>query len=95
MYACLSLFMAIIMGCSDNAYLALGALFAFMPLMLFQSKRGLIRCLVMLSTFATVIQCVDFINHRYESVVLELDSLFKVGGKSARTFAAWCWCYGE
>lgn len=78
-YVCLFIsFMAIIMGCSDNAYLALGALFAFMPLMLFQSKRGLIRYLVMLSTFATVIQCVDFINHRYESVVLGLDSLFKV-----------------
>jgi O-antigen ligase len=78
-YVCLFVtFMAIIMGCSDNAYLALGALFAFMPLMLFRSRKGVIRYLVMVSTFATVIQCIDFINHKYEGIVLGLDSLFKI-----------------
>lgn len=78
-YVCLFVsFMAIIMGCSDNAYLALGALFAFMPLMLFRSREGVTRYLVMVSTFATVIQCIDSINHKYEGIVLGLDSLFKI-----------------
>ena len=78
-YVCLFVsFMAIIMGCSDNAYLALGALFAFMPLMLFRSRKGVTRYLVMVSTFATVIQCIDSINHKYEGIVLGLDSLFKI-----------------
>ena len=78
-YVCMTVaFFAIIMGCSDNAYLALGALFAFMPLMLFRSRKGVIRYLVMVSTFATVIQCIDFINHKYEGIVLGLDSLFKI-----------------
>ena len=78
-YLCMFVsFMAIVMGCSDNAYLALGALFAFLPLMLFRNRSGVVRYLVMVSTFATVIQCVDTINHAYEGIVIGLDSLFGV-----------------
>lgn len=78
-YLCMTVsFMAIIMGSSDNAYLALAALFAFMPLVLFRRKSGVVRYLVMLSTFVTVIQIIDFINHAYENTVLGLDSLFWV-----------------
>lgn len=78
-YACMVVsFFAIIMGCSDNAYLALGALFAFLPLLLFVNKRGVVRYLVILATFATVIQCIDYINQAYSEIVIGLDSLFQV-----------------
>ena len=77
-YICMVIgFFAIIMGCSDNAYLALGALFGFLPFVLFKSRAGIRRYLLMLATFGTVIQCIDFINQAYEKVVIGLDSLFQ------------------
>lgn len=78
-YICMVVtFFAIIMGCSDNAYLALGALFSFLPLALFRSRMGIKRYLLMLATFSTVIQCIDFINQAYSEVVIGLDSLFLI-----------------
>ena len=71
-------FFAIIMGCSDNAYLALAVLFGFLPLALFKSRTGMKRYLLMLATFGTVIQCIDFINQAYAEVVIGLDSLFQL-----------------
>lgn len=71
-------FIAIVMGCSDNAYLALGALFAFLPLLLFQRKDGVVRYFVLLATFASVIQYIDYVNQKYAEVVVGLDSLFGV-----------------
>lgn len=78
-YSCMVItFFAIIMGCSDNAYLALGALFGFLPFVLFRSRMGIRRYLVMVASFFTVIQCIDIMNQRYAEVVVGLDSLFKV-----------------
>ena len=78
-YVCLVVsFFAIITGCSDNAYLALGALFAFLPFVLFRTWTGVTRYLVMVASFFTVAQCIDVINHVYEDVVVGLDSLFRV-----------------
>ena len=78
-YVCMVIsFMAIIMGCSDNAYLAMGALFALLPLLLFRSRKGVVRYLVVIATFATVIQVIDFINQAYADVVIGLDSLFQI-----------------
>ncbi len=78
-YLCMAVsFMAIIMGCSDNAYLALGILFAFLPFILFWSRRGIVRYLVILATFFTVIQAVDWINQTYADMVIGLDSLFRI-----------------
>lgn len=71
-------FFAIIMGCSDNAYLAIGALFGCLPFMLFKSRMGMRRYLLILVTFSTVIQCIDFINQEYAEVVIGLDSLFQL-----------------
>ena len=71
-------FFAIIMGCSDNAYLALRALFGCLPFVLFKSRRGMKRYLLMLATFGTVIQCIDFMNQAYAEVVIGLDSLFRL-----------------
>lgn len=78
-YLCMTVgFFAIIMGCSDNAYLALGALFGFLPFLLFKSRTGIKRYLLMLATFGSVIQCVDFINQAYADIVIGLDSLFRI-----------------
>lgn len=78
-YICLVVgFFAIIMGCSDNAYLALGALFGCLPFVLFKSRTGTKRYLLMLATFGTVIKCIDFINQSFSEVVIGLDSLFRL-----------------
>lgn len=94
-YICLVIaFFAIIMGCSDNAYLALGAMFMFLPFVLFQSRRGVVRYIIILATFASVIQCIDWINQVYVDVVIGLDSLFGVlanfDGLLYVTIGAWC-----
>lgn len=78
-FICLAVsFLAIITGCSDNAYLALGALFAFLPFILFRSWKGIFRYAVMVATFFSVAQLVDWINHTYEHMVIGLDSLFRI-----------------
>lgn len=78
-YGCLVIsFFAIITGCSDNAYLALGAMFAFLPFVMFSTKRGVLRYGVMTATFMTVILCIDWINRIFEDMVIGLDSLFGV-----------------
>ncbi len=78
-YSCMVItFFAIIMGCSDNAYLALGALFGFLPFILFRNRTGVRRYLVMVASFFTVVQCIDFINQQFAGVVIGLDSLFQV-----------------
>lgn len=78
-YVCMVIsFFAIIMGCSDNAYLALGALFICLPFVLFRSWTGLRRYLVIVASFFTVIQCIDVINQKYAEIVIGLDSLFGV-----------------
>lgn len=62
-YICMTVsFFAIIMGCSENAYLAIGSMFAFLPFVVLKSRRGILRYFVMISTFVTVIQCIDWIN---------------------------------
>lgn len=71
-------FFAIIMGCSDNAYLALGALFGFLPFFLFRSRRGVGRYLTMAALFATVIQCIDILNQVFADRIVEIDSMFRV-----------------
>jgi len=78
-YACMVIsFFAIIMGCSDNAYLALGALFGFLPLLTFGDGKGIYRYFVMVATFFTVVLCIDWLNGRFASIVIGLDSLFRV-----------------
>ena len=78
-YFCMVIsFFAIIMGCSDNAYLALAALFGFLPLLAFGSGRGIYRYFVMIATFFTVVLCIDLLNTQFAAIVIGLDSLFGV-----------------
>ena len=71
-------FFAIIMGVSDNAYLSLAVLFAILPFFLFNSKRGIQKYLIILATFFTVIQCIDWINILFNNSVLGIDSAFNM-----------------
>ena len=94
-YLCMVVsFFAIVMGCSDNAYLALGALFALLPLLVFRNRQGVVRYLVMVATFATVIQCIDFLNQACADMVIGLDSLFQIlvnlPGLLAIVVVLWC-----
>ncbi len=78
-YGCMIIsFFAIIMGCSDNAYLALAAMFGLLPFAVFQDRQCVKRYLVMLATFFTVVLCIDRINQVFGDTVIGLDSLFGV-----------------
>lgn len=78
-YLCMVIgFFAIIMGVSDNAYLSLGVLFGFLPLYLFKSPKGIRRYVIVLATFFSVVQCIDWINIYFGESVLGIDSAFEV-----------------
>lgn len=71
-------FFAIVMGTSDNAYLALGALFAFLPCFVFGSKRGVRRYMTVVATFFTIIQCMDWINTAVPDAVFGIEGVFNI-----------------
>lgn len=78
-YICMVIsFTAIIMGCSDNAYLSIGVLFAGLPFLLFADRKGIQRYLVILASFFSVIQLIDVLNQAFPDMVIGLDSLFRI-----------------
>jgi len=78
-YFCMVIsFFAIIMGVSDNAYLSLGALFGLLPLYLFKNNKGIQKYVIVLATFFSVIQCIDWINGYFGERVLGIESVFDV-----------------
>lgn len=78
-YFCLCIsFAAMITGCSDNAYLSMAALFGGLPFLLFKTPRGILRYLVIIATFFSIIQIIDAANHLFPEKVLGLESLFLV-----------------
>lgn len=78
-YICMviSLF-AIILGRSDNAYLSLVAIFIFLPFVLFNSKKGIWKYLVLLATLFTVLQAICIINQRFADRVLGVYGVFHI-----------------
>lgn len=78
-YLCLVIsFAAIIMGRSDNAYISLAVVFAFLPFVLIGKQEGLARYLLITATFFSVLQAVDVANQRFADVVLNRDGLLTV-----------------
>lgn len=78
-YICMLVAMAaLITGQSDNAYLALMAMFGLLPLYLFRNWKGVKRYSVIVATFFTVVQIVDWVSQNRGGQVLELDGLFRV-----------------
>lgn len=78
-YICMVIsFFAIIMGVSDNAYLSLMALFGLLPLYLFNNRRGIQGYLIIIATLLTVIQCIGWMNNKFNETVIGIDSAIKV-----------------
>lgn len=80
-FYCISMiisFFAIIMGVSDNAYLSLAALFGLLPIYLFKNNFGVKRYLIVLATFFSITQCIDWINIYMGDRVLGIDSAFNI-----------------
>lgn len=71
-------FFAIITGQSDNAYLALGAVFALFPLALFATRKGIIRYITVIASFMSVIKVIDEINKKMAEKVIGLSGIFDV-----------------
>ena len=71
-------FTAIIMGCSDNAYLSMAALFGGLPFVLLANREGIKRYLIIIATFFSVIQLIDVTNQIFADRVIGLESLFLI-----------------
>lgn len=86
-------YLGMIMGRSDNGYLAVGALFAFLPLYLFHTRRGLKRYLISVATLCTCISGMRIVNEIWSGKVLYLDSAFGIMSESTSfayvVFALW------
>lgn len=95
-YLCLVLaFFAMITGQSDNAYLAILALFAALPFYMFKSRTGIRRYAVVLASFFTVVQLVGVIGRAMPGQVLEIQGIFSVladfKGLAYLLAALWAW----
>lgn len=78
-YLCMVIsFTAIIMGCSDNAYLSIAVLFGGLPFLLLASRDGIKRYLIIVATFFSVIQLIDISNQIFADRVIGLESLFLI-----------------
>ena len=69
---------ALITGISDNAYLALMALFGLLPLYLFNSLAGVKKYVLMVAVLFTEFQFIDGIIQAYPAGVMEISGLFEV-----------------
>lgn len=78
-YACMAFaFMALIMGVSDNAYLALFTLLGLLPLYLFRSRKGIYSYTAILATFVTILLEIDWIEHTFGGSVQEISGIFNL-----------------
>lgn len=66
------------MGQSENAYLAPGALFEFLPITLFSTKNGIKRYAVLMAVFVTIIKCIEIIDSKVPEKLIGLSGLFGV-----------------
>lgn len=69
-------FFAMVTGQSDNAYLALGALFIFLPFVVFKSWKGVGRYAILAATFFTTIDCVKEMNDKMADRVIGFHGIF-------------------
>lgn len=69
---------ALITGISDNAYLAILALFGLLPLYLFNSIKGLKKYMMLVAILFTEFQLIDSISRQYPDHVLKINGLFDV-----------------
>ncbi len=67
----------LITGLSDNAYLTMGALFAFLPLYLFKNRRGVRRYAVLVAGSLSVSCWIQYVNIVMPESVLEIGGIFQ------------------
>lgn len=79
-------FAAILMGRSDNAYLSIAAVFVLLPFILFTSREGIKRYLMIAAVFFTVIQVIAAVNVQLAGVVLGLDQAFLIIADVSKRF---------
>ncbi|EHI61319.1 O-antigen ligase family protein [Hungatella hathewayi] len=75
-------FLGLIVGRSDNGYLALGILFVALPFWIFRTKLGIKRYLICVATMLSSVWLVSIVNHIWSNQVLQLDSLFGMMSES-------------
>ena len=69
-------YLALVTGQSDNAYLALMALFGFLPLYAFRTRRGVRRYVVLLATFLSSLKVIEWILTTYPDKVVGFNSIY-------------------
>ncbi len=69
-------FLALITGISDSAYIALAAIFAFLPIYAFRTRRGTRRYVVTLATFLTSFKVIQWVSINFADRVKRIDSLY-------------------
>ena len=69
---------SLITGISDNAYLALAALYGFLPLYLFSNLKGFKHYILMLAVLFSEFQLIDFLTQKIPDHVMEISGLFNV-----------------
>lgn len=80
-------FVAMITGLSDNAYLAIGALFAFLPLWIFKEKNGLKIYIFIVTLFIYIIYFVNILNQTFPDHILQMDGILNnLSGYSSLKF---------
>ena len=85
--------LAMILGRSDNGYLAIGILFVAFPFYLFRTRDGIKRYVVCLATLLSCVLICGFVNKLWPDQVLYLDSVFGMMSRSDKfiyvVIAAW------
>lgn len=81
----ISLF-SLITGISDNAYLALMALYGLLPLYLFSNLKGFKQYVLMLAILFSEFQLIDAVMQRFPKHVMEISGLFNVVSGYSKLF---------
>jgi hypothetical protein len=68
-------FVGLVIGNSDSAYLTFGVLAGFMPLYLFQNRRGVRRYFMMISALLLAFLIVKILSIRYSDIVWKLNGI--------------------
>lgn len=79
-------FVAIIMGQSDNAYLALAMLFVVLPFFVYKNTKEISRYAVLAATFFTSFKLVEVLSRRFADTVIGFSGVVKVLGGSSLMF---------
>lgn len=78
-YICLwIIFLAAIVGQSDNVYISMAALFAVLPLYAFRSRRGIRRYLILIMTFLASVWVVQWVSIKFAGQVVAIHSIYNM-----------------